>query len=62
MSKPRFLILKARNRPNPAFCNAGYDGWYCVLAKLHVENHEVRDPDTDKLLAAWTQDGKMVPV
>lgn len=55
-----FLIC--RNRPNAAFCNAAHDGWHCVLAKRHVENHEVRDPETDTLLAAWTQDGQPVPV
>lgn len=55
-----FLIC--RNRSNPSFCNDLHDGWYCVLAKLHVDNHEVRDPKTDVLIAAWTQEGKKVPV
>lgn len=45
-----------RNKPNTAFCNASDDGWYCVLAKLHVGDHEVYDDaidNGDTLLHRW---------
>lgn len=52
-----------RNKPNPAFCNATHDGYYCVLAKQHVENHEAYDDATGNILIhAWTQDGQEVPL
>lgn len=52
-----------RNRSNPANCNQKHDGYYCSLAKLHVENHEAYDDETgDTLIHAWTQDGVEVPL
>lgn len=54
-----------RNKPDPSLCNDEHQGWYCVLAKGHIENHEVRHTTPgglDILDAAWTQDGVEVPV
>lgn len=57
------MTCPKRNKSNPDNCNQEKDGYHCVLAKLHVENHEAYDDETgDTLIYAWTQEGVVVPV
>lgn len=45
-----------RNTPKPGNCNDEDDGYFCVLAPLHVDDHEAYDDATGNVLIhTWPQ-------